>query len=103
MAVLLVIEPSTLVVGPVSVAVGASAFRLIVDPLAFVNVAVSMLQFPLAIGFVVSPLALVPGAIRPKLNAKPIPHAAEPLPCIHRAVFKSKRPFGDPSVLVCDF
>ena len=41
----------------------------VIDPLAFINVAISMPKLPLAISFIVVPFTLVFAAIRPQLHS----------------------------------
>jgi hypothetical protein len=62
-AVLLIILPMPLVPGTLSINVCASPVSFVVRPLALINVAINVIEFPLAESLPVVPLALVLGTI----------------------------------------
>jgi hypothetical protein len=82
------------------VRIGAVALGLVVDPLAFVNISVSVHQLALSIGFIVLPLTFVAGAIGPQLGALAVAHCIEPLPGVDCTVFESEWALGNPTILV---
>lgn len=66
---LLVIDPLAFVAGSVAVGIVAMTLRLVIFPVAVVNIAIRMYQASLALGLVVSEPALVYCSILPDLAA----------------------------------
>ena len=69
--------------------VNTVAVGLIIDPVAFVDVAIYMYELSVAMCAVVFPLALVAGAIRPHLNAVAISETPDPLSLVGRTRLES--------------
>ena len=100
MSVLLVVEPLALVVGTISVRVGAHAFSLVIYPLPLIDITISMHQLSLPVSFIVAPLAFIATAIRPELGANAIARAVQPLACILSAIAKGIRALRDAAILI---
>ena len=64
------------------------AVGLVVEPLAFEDVAVDVPEFSIATGLVEAPIALVFGAVFPNLHAVAVLQVSEPLADVCRAILK---------------
>jgi hypothetical protein len=71
--------------------INSIALRLIVNPVALVEIAISMNKSPAAISFVVFPVSLVDAAIGPDLHTLPLSLIGQlvPLALIESASFNS--------------
>lgn len=65
-------------------------FRLIVDPLSFVDIAISVNKLSLSVGLIVLPLAFISTAIWPQLGANAVTLAVQPLSSVGGAIAESE-------------
>ena len=82
-AMLLIILPMALIPGTLSINVCASPVGFVIHPLAFVDVTIDVVEFPLAESLPVVPLAFVLGTISPAHGTSPVSEAAEPLSIVY--------------------
>ena len=62
--------------------VDALTVGLIIDPVAFVDIAVNVSELAEAVGPVILPIAFITSTIGPDLNAKTVTETTDPLACI---------------------
>ena len=62
--------------------VDALAVGLIIDPIAFIDIAVNMCELAEAVGPVILPISLITSTIRPDLDAKTVSESTDPLACV---------------------
>lgn len=84
-AILLVVFPTTDILGSVGMCVGALAVCFIVDPLSFINISVCVVKFSHATRLAKRPLPLIQRPIRPSLFALAVPQTIKPLPFVNRS------------------
>jgi len=70
------------------VSVGAETVGFIVNPVAFINIAISVIEGAFAIGLVVLPFAGVPCPIRPDLGARAEPDLVLDVAPVDRAIIE---------------
>jgi hypothetical protein len=81
--VLLIILPMPLIPGSLGINVCSSPVGLVVRPLALVDVAINVIEFPLAKSMPVVPLAFILGTIQPAHGTSPVSEATKPLSVVH--------------------
>jgi len=79
LAMLKIILPQAVVLGPIHMIVGAFSVRLIVDPVTSVDIAVDMDKLALPVRSIVFPFTFVGSAICPNLLALSISETSSPL------------------------
>ena len=62
--------------------VDALAVGLIIDPIAFIDIAVNVSELAEAVGPVILPIAFITSTIRPNLDAKTVTESTDPLACV---------------------
>ena len=82
---LLVVLPRPLVPGPIRMRIHSLTVCFVIDPFAFVNVSVGVVQLALPVGLAVTPLTLVSAPIEPLLLAKAVTHPVHPLALVECA------------------
>lgn len=100
-----VVFPHSLVLRPIHMFVDTAAVRLVIGPVAVVNVAVHVDKSAFPVGSVLPPLATVFSSIVPGLLAKSISEASLPLACVDRTCLESVRRVGHTLLvgIVCVF
>ena len=92
---LLVVLPRPLVPGPIRMRIHSLTVCFVIDPFAFVNVSVGVVQFALPVGLAVTPLTLVSAPIEPLLLAKAVTHPVHPLALVQSPALQLYRSFLD--------
>ena len=92
---LLVVLPRPLVPGPIRMRIHSLTVCFVIDPFAFVNVSVGVVQFALPVGLAVTPLPLVSAPIEPLLLAKAVTHPVHPLALVQSPALQLYRSFLD--------
>ena len=90
-SVLQVVLPHAFVLSSIDMFVDTSAIRLIVGPVAIIDVTVDMDESAFAVGPILTPLARVLGPIVPRLLTETVTEAALPLPGVHGTSLKGVR------------
>ena len=89
--VLLVLKPLILILCPVRMDALALAVSHVIQPFAFVEVSVSIIEFPVTASTIEPGVAIVAAAIWPMLNPNPITKGPPPFARVDSAFRKGRR------------
>jgi hypothetical protein len=87
--VLLIIDPFSIILGPVYMDINSMAMCFILAPFTIKDVAIGMPELPTPMRLVISPTTLILGSIRPNLNTVAMTLFVLPLSLVDRSIIEN--------------